>query len=58
VLISAGKEKPIRVDVHMSSEVGFFQVEEVLMHKIAGSTAKQHIELYAKVLNGEEKKYL
>ncbi|MDR2953035.1 MAG: HD domain-containing protein [Treponema sp.] len=58
VLIGAGKEKPIRVDVHMSSEVGFFQVEEVLMNKIAGSTAKPHIELYAKVWNDEEKRYL
>jgi metal-dependent HD superfamily phosphatase/phosphodiesterase len=58
VEISAGKEKPIRIDVHMSSDVGFFQVEEVLMHKIAASTAKSHIELYAKVLNDTEKKYL
>ncbi|MDR2941421.1 MAG: phosphohydrolase [Treponema sp.] len=58
VNISAGKEKPIRVDVHMSSDVGFFQVEEVLMHKIAGSTAKSHIELYAKVLDDKEKRYL
>jgi len=58
VNISAGKEKPIRVDVYMSSDVGFFQVEEVLMTKIAGSTAKSYIELYAKVLDDTEKRYL
>jgi len=58
VLISAGCEKPIRIDVNMSSEVGLFQVEEVLMHKIALSTAKQHIELYAKVCDNEVKRYL
>ncbi|MDR0442321.1 MAG: phosphohydrolase [Treponema sp.] len=58
VRISAGAEKPVRVDVHMSSEVGLFQVEEVLLHKIANSTAKPHIELYAKVRDDEEKRYL
>ncbi|MCL2806506.1 MAG: phosphohydrolase [Treponema sp.] len=58
VSIAAGKEKPIRIDVKMSSEVGLFQVEEVLMHKISGSTAKQHIELYATVHNSPERRYL
>jgi len=58
VNITAGKEKPIRVDVHMSSEVGLFQVEEVLLQKIANSTAKQHIELYAFVTDEEVRRYL
>jgi len=58
VNIIAGKEKPIRVDVYMSSEVGFFQVEEVLMTKIAQSTAKSYIELYANVMGEDEKRYL
>jgi metal-dependent HD superfamily phosphatase/phosphodiesterase len=58
VSIKAGKEKPVRVDVYMSSEVGLFQVEEVLMHKIAGSTAKGFIELYANVQNETERRYL
>ena len=58
VRIGPGKEKPVRIDVDMSSEVGLFQVEEVLLHKIAGSTAKPHIELYAKVWKDEEKRYL
>jgi len=58
VIIKAGGEKPIRIDVFMSSEVGLFQVEEVLMHKIAGSSAKQHIELYANVENSTERRYL
>jgi hypothetical protein len=42
----------------MSSEVGLFQVEEVLMHKIASSTAKPYIELFAQVSGGETKRYL
>ncbi|MCL2271175.1 MAG: HD domain-containing protein [Treponema sp.] len=58
VRITAGNEKPIRIEVVMSSEVGLFQVEEVLMHKIANSTAKQHIELYALVGGEPEKRYL
>jgi metal-dependent HD superfamily phosphatase/phosphodiesterase len=58
VRITAGREKPIRIDVLMSSEVGLFQVEEILLGKIAASTAKGCIELYALVNNGEPKRYL
>ena len=58
VRIGKGQEKPIRIDVHMSSEVGFFQVEEVLLKKIAGSTAKSYIELYAQVREEEARQYL
>jgi metal-dependent HD superfamily phosphatase/phosphodiesterase len=58
VRIQAGKEKPIRIKVLMSSEVGLFQVEEVLLGKIAASTAKKYIELYALVNSNEAKRYL
>ena len=58
VKIIAGSEKPIRIEVNMSSEVGLFQVEEVLLHKIASSTAKQYIELYAHVGENKPKRYL
>ena len=58
VRLSQGEEKPIRIEIYMSSEVGFFQVEEVLLAKIASSTAKPHIELYAHVQNGEPRRYL
>jgi len=56
--IKAGGEKPVRIEINMSSEAGLFQVEEVLMHKISGSTAKQYIELYATVKNEAERRYL
>jgi metal-dependent HD superfamily phosphatase/phosphodiesterase len=58
VKISKGLEHPIRIEVLMSSEVGLFQVEEVLLGKIAVSPAKRYIELYALVHNGEPKRYL
>jgi len=58
VLLSRGEEKPIRIEVLMSSQVGLFQIEEVLLGKIAASTVKQYIELFAKVEGEEPKKYL
>jgi metal-dependent HD superfamily phosphatase/phosphodiesterase len=58
VIIDAGEEKPIRIDVHMSSDSGLFQVEEVLLKKIAGSTAKPFIELYAQVREETVLQYL
>ncbi|GHU64096.1 HD domain-containing protein [Spirochaetia bacterium] len=58
VRINRGGEKPIRIEVIMSSEVGLFQVEEVLLGKIAASTAKPYIELYAQVQGEAPKRYL
>ena len=58
VKITKGKEKPIRIEILMTSEVGLFQVEEVLMGKIAASTAKAHVELHTQVQGGEPKRYL
>jgi metal-dependent HD superfamily phosphatase/phosphodiesterase len=58
VRISRGKEQPIRLEIQMSGEVGLFQVEEVLLSKIAKSTAKTYVELYALVDKGVLKRYL
>ncbi|MCR4939288.1 MAG: phosphohydrolase [Treponemataceae bacterium] len=58
VKILAGKEKPIRIEVSMSADVGFFQIEEVLLQKINSSPAKSLIELYAGIDGQEVKKYL
>lgn len=58
VKIEKGDKKPIKIEVLMSADVGFFQIEEVLLQKINCSTAKDLIELYAGVENQEMKKYL
>lgn len=58
VKITTGNPKPIRISVEMSTDVGFFQIEEVLLPKINMSPAKQHIELYAGIAGEEIKKYL
>lgn len=58
VYIKQGIEKPIRIEVIMSSEVGFFQIEEVLLQKINCSPAKSYVELLAGIEGSEEKQYL
>ncbi|MDR0388038.1 MAG: HD domain-containing protein [Treponema sp.] len=58
VKILRGREKPIHVNILMSGEVGLFQVEEVLLGKIAASPAKGYVELYAVIQDGEPKRYL
>ena len=42
----------------MRAEVGFFQVEEVLIPKIQSSPAKSLLELYAGVEGEEMKRYM
>ena len=58
VLIEDGEERPIRIVVDMSESVGFFQVEEVLLRKIASSPVKGLIEVYAGVEGEKMKRYL
>ncbi|MBO7672723.1 phosphohydrolase [bacterium] len=56
--IHHGQRNPIRIDVEMTSDVGFFQVEEVLLTKIESSPAKKYVELYAAVKDETPKCYL
>ena len=56
--IHHGERRPIRIDVEMTGEVGFFQIEEVLLTKIDSSPAKEYVELYAGVTGQEAKCYL
>lgn len=56
--IHHGERKPIRIDIEMSGDVGFFQIEEVLLTKIDMSPSKQYVELYAGVTGEEPKCYL
>lgn len=56
--IHHGERRPIRIDIEMSGDVGFFQIEEVLLTKIDSSPAKQYVELYAGVEGQEAKCYL
>ena len=58
IAIHKGERKPIKIDIEMSADVGFFQIEEVLLTKIDSSPAKEFIELYAGVEGQERKCYL
>ncbi|MDD2394866.1 MULTISPECIES: phosphohydrolase [Sphaerochaeta] len=58
VTISKGEGPPILIDVQMSSDVGFFQIEEVLLPKISMSPAKQYVQIFAGVIGQEKKRYL
>jgi metal-dependent HD superfamily phosphatase/phosphodiesterase len=56
--LTKGAKKPIKIAVHMSANVGFFQVEEVLFPKLNMSPIKPYIELYAAVIGEPAKRYL
>ncbi len=58
VKIHQGIEKPIQIEVFMSSDVGFFQIEEVLISKINSSPARDFVELFAGIEGKGLKKYL
>ncbi len=58
VSIRQGAKKPVRIDIEMSNEVGFFQIEEVLLAKVNSSPAKDYIEVYAGVEGQDSKCYL
>ncbi len=58
VKIRQGDKKPIKITVEMTGEVGFFQIEEVLLTKVASSPVKEYIELYACVTGDNPKCYL
>ena len=58
VSIKPGERKPIKITIEMCAEVGFFQIEEVLLTKVNSSPAKVYVELYAGVTGQECKCYL
>jgi len=58
VVLEKGEKHPIRILVQMTSDVGYFQIEEVLLPKINMSPAKKYVELVVKILDGKEKQYL
>lgn len=58
VRLTQGEERPLRICIEMTSEVGFFQVEGVLIPKIMTSPAKHLIELHANIVGEKAKRYI
>jgi len=56
VVISAGREKAVRVEVAMSNSAGIFQVDEGLGSKLRGTLLEQHIEVIARIDAEHEKR--
>ncbi|MFP3950872.1 MAG: phosphohydrolase [Candidatus Bathyarchaeia archaeon] len=53
VELKPGKERAVKIIVHMSNPAGIFQIQEVLARKISTSGIQEHVEVVARV-DGEE----
>jgi metal-dependent HD superfamily phosphatase/phosphodiesterase len=58
VRISAGEERPIRVEVEMNNSAGIFQVDDLLATKLRGTPLEGRVELVAEVRGEHEKRLL
>jgi len=58
VHLSAGKEKPIRIEIEMSNSAGVFQVDELLKRKLRNSSIAPYVEVVAHIEGETEKRLL
>ncbi len=58
VRISAGRERPIRVEIEMNNSAGLFQVDELLATKLRHSGLEEHTEVIARIEAEHEKRLL
>jgi len=58
VEISAGEERPIRIDIRLNNSAGIFQVDDLLATKIRGTPLEPHVEVVAEVEGETEKRLL
>jgi len=58
VELKTGSAKPLEIAIDMRDATGIFQVEEVLMGKIAMSSIKPYLELSVRIGEGERMYYL
>jgi uncharacterized protein len=56
--ISAGTDRPIRLDIKLNNSAGIFQVDDLLATKIRGTPLEQHVEVVAEVEGETEKRLL
>jgi len=55
VALSAGREKPVHIEILMNNSAGIFQVDELLKGKVNTSTIAPYVELVARVTGEGEK---
>jgi metal-dependent HD superfamily phosphatase/phosphodiesterase len=58
VSIEEGKDKPIRILVHMNNAAGIFQVDELFKDKLEGSGLESYIEVEASTEGEADKKLI
>jgi metal-dependent HD superfamily phosphatase/phosphodiesterase len=58
VEISAGTERPVRIEIAMNNSAGIFQVDDLLATKLRGTPLADHVEVVAEVAGEAEKRQL
>jgi len=58
VVIEAGEERPVRVEIQMNNSAGIFQVDDLLATKLRGTPLESHVEVIAAVKGETEKRLL
>ncbi len=56
--IRRGNERPLKIEIHMRAEKGFFQEKKKQTPKIQSSPAKSLLELYAGADGHKTKRYM
>ena len=58
VIIEAGEERPVRLEIHMNNSAGIFQVDDLLATKLRGTSLESQVEVVAAVEGETEKRLL
>jgi len=56
--ISAGDEKPVRIEIAMNNSAGIFQIDELLGNKLKGSGIEKYVEVVARIDREHEARLL
>jgi metal-dependent HD superfamily phosphatase/phosphodiesterase len=58
VVIEAGEDRPVRLEIHMNNSAGIFQVDDLLATKLRGTPLESKVEVVATVEGETEKRLL
>jgi uncharacterized protein len=58
VLIEAGEELPVRLEIKLNNSAGIFQVDDLLATKLRGTPLEGHVEVLATIEGEAEKRLL
>jgi metal-dependent HD superfamily phosphatase/phosphodiesterase len=58
VIIEAGEDRPVRLEIHMNNSAGIFQVDDLLATKLRGTPLESQVEVAAAVEGETEKRLL